>query len=705
MIPLTRKLGRSKRLSVSAIAAAVSVLIGGGSVAKAAGLLIADGGLGGVLEIQEHAVQVTINNGIAVTEVTQVFRNTENRQVEALYTFPVPDDASVASFAMWINGKEMIGEVVEKHKAREIYDSYRRVRRDPGLLEQTDYKTFEMRIFPIGPRAKQKVQICYYQELDYDNDWVTYVYPLATQTRGDTNSKTTGRFAFALQAKSEVPIVAMESPSHGDGFVVVGHRDSYFEASLETKVGDLNRDVVLAYHVSRPSTGIDVIASKRRGEDGYFCLTLTAGEELSEMGTGMDYVFILDISGSMANDGKLTLSRNSIEAFVDTLSSEDRLEIITFNVTPDSLFDALRPVSEEIKPKANAFLGSQRARGGTVLRPALSAAYRYGDPDRTLNVVILSDGMTEQGERPTLLEMIRSRPRNARVFCIGVGNEVNRPLLEQLAEDAGGLASFISQGDNFERQARAFRRKLVHPAATNLRISFEGLEVYNREPTQLPNLFHGAPVRLYGRYRGQGPAKVNVRTDVAGEEISRVLDVSLPAADRSNPEIERMWAWHKVQRLLKEGDRSGSQENVVGEIVRLGEAYSIATLHTSFLVLENDGEYRRWKIDRRNALRMERERKPHGELLAQLEIMRTKAAESIGPERSAPDSAGPVPGVTERPAQAQQVVSSNSPSSPPARPGDLSLRPGGGGPVGPFVVVGAAAMALVEWRRRRGMGK
>src|ERR1041385_7985196 len=116
-----------------------------------AGLLIADGGQGGVLEVKEHDVHVTLNNGIAVTKVTQVFHNTEKRQVEALYTFPVPKGASVANFSMWINGKEMVGEVLEKQRAREIYNAYKQVRRDPGLLEQTGSRPFDLRIFPIGP--------------------------------------------------------------------------------------------------------------------------------------------------------------------------------------------------------------------------------------------------------------------------------------------------------------------------------------------------------------------------------------------------------------------------------------------------------------------------------------------------------------------------------------------------------------------------
>src|SRR5947207_7425419 len=112
---------------VSRIAITISAAVAGFSALPvfAAGLLVADGGLGGVLEIKEQDVKVTINNGVAVTEVEQVFLNTENRIVEALYTFPVPKGASVASFSMWINGKEMIGEVVEKQRARQIYDSYK----------------------------------------------------------------------------------------------------------------------------------------------------------------------------------------------------------------------------------------------------------------------------------------------------------------------------------------------------------------------------------------------------------------------------------------------------------------------------------------------------------------------------------------------------------------------------------------------------
>ena len=142
----------------------------------------------------------------------------------------------------------MVGEVVEKKRAREVYDSYKRRGKDPGLLEQVNYKEFEMRIFPIAPDAEQRVRVEYYQELDVDGDWCTYVYPLATTTRPGLDARVKGRFSLTLEAKSKVPIVGMTSPSHKDDFVVARHGQNYREASLELTAADLRRHIVNGSH-------------------------------------------------------------------------------------------------------------------------------------------------------------------------------------------------------------------------------------------------------------------------------------------------------------------------------------------------------------------------------------------------------------------------------------------------------------------------
>ncbi len=696
---LFKKSGYSLSLPLIVLALALLAMVPA-KPAGAAGLLIADGGFGGQLEIKAHDVKVTINNGIAVTTVTQIFHNTEKRQVEALYTFPVPKHASVSNFSMWINGKEMVGEVLEKERARQIYNSYKRRRKDPGLLEQVDYRRFEMRIFPIAADADQRVQITYYQELDMDHDEVTYVYPLATVTRGDLDTRTSGRFAFQLETKSAIPITAIGSPSHGREMVIVDHSDSYKLASMEQKSGSLANDIVLHYDLNRPRSGIDMITSKSPGDDGFFYLTITAGKELAAHDLGMDYVFLLDISGSMANSNKLPMSRRSLGAFIDELDAKDRFELMTFNIQPNTVFNQLRDASPQTKSEATAFLHSQAARGGTILAPALTTAYKYGDPDRPLNVVILSDGMTEQKERTILMNLIAQRPSRARVFCIGIGNEINRSLLEQMAEDSGGLAAFISGGDDFKRQAKAFRRKLMRPAADSLDLRFDGIEVYDVVPAQLPNLYFGSPVRVYGRYKSAGDTRITLTGQVQGRDMKQTAVLPFPDKDESSPEIERMWARKKIDQLLKAADRQNNRPAVVDEVIRLGESFSIVTEYTSFLVLENDAEYQRWKIERRNQNRLQRDRAAQAQRQQSLDALREKAMQGIGPQpklanadpKRLPASKPTMPSGPQVPQPTRQ------PAAPPvadrhqSRDFDLDF---GSGPVGPLFV------GLALWMRRR----
>lgn len=680
--------------------------------ARAAGLLVAEGGFGGVLEIKEQDVRVTINNHIAVTQIDQVFVNTENRQVEALYTFPVPRNASVSNFSMWIAGKEMIGEVVEKKRAREIYESYKRVRRDPGLLEQVDFKQFEMRIFPIAAGAEQRIRLEYYQELDVDHDWATYVYPLATDVSGRSiDTRVQGRFSMAIDVKSEVPIEAFKSESHAEDFVVVSHDSQYSQAAMELTQGDLSRDIVIAVQAKRARTGLDCVTSVPRGEDGYFMMTLTPGDDLSQAIEPMDYVFLLDVSGSMARDKKLSISRQSLTAFIDSLSSEDRFDCLAFNLAPTPLFRQLQNADRESLDEASAFFDNQRARGGTVLQPALTAAYAYRDDDRPLNVVLLSDGMTQLGEQAELLRLISSRPDGVRVFCVGVGNEVNAPLLQQIAQQAGGLASFVSTQDSFQRQAQLMRQKLVRPAIENVVVDLQGAGVHDVEPVELGDLFYGTPLRMFGRYSTPGTAEVTLRGTIQGSPWEQTVEMKLPSKDQGNSEIERMWAHRRVARLM--ADQRVGKSDQVAEIVRLCEGYSIVSPFASMLVLENDAEYRRWKIEQKNAVRIQRDRRARDEVQAKLTLMRERNDRSFEvprgeklvsqPDRSDSPSNTPVaPGPTSQPSTAP----GNNPTRVPDRGVDLDLgfpSGGGGGAIDPITAIlalGTAGAAALSRRRR-----
>jgi Ca-activated chloride channel family protein len=320
-----------------------------------------------------------------------------------------------------------------------------------------------------------------------------------------------------------------------------------------------------------------------------------------------------------------------------------------------------------------------------------------------LNVVILSDGLTEADERAQLIDLIAHRPTGSRVFCIGVGNDVDRGLLNKMATDAGGLCAFLSSEDNLDRQAQAFRRKLMHPVAGDIKLDFQGAKVYDLEPQQIPNLYFGMPVRVYGRYRNSGPAKLMLTATIEGQKLSRPVDLDFPAKDVANPEIERMWAMKKVDQLLAAGDAGSSPNSVSGEIVRLGEAYSIATQYTSFIVLENDAEYQRWQIDRKNVLRLKRDRAAQETVAHELASLRDKAAADLGPapekapEPAAPVLSAPMPTPSVTPTGPSPAPRQNQPAPRSHNSTDIETGGGsnGGGAFGPLSSVGVIALAVL----------
>ena len=247
----------------------------------------------------------------------------------------------------------------------------------------------------------------------------------------------------------------------------------------------------------------------------------------------------------------------------------------------------------------------------------------------------------------------------------------------------------------------------MRPAVADLDLQFEGIQVHDLAPDRLPNLYFGAPVRVYGRYSGSGEGRVTLTGHVQGREIKTSMNLPFPKSDDGNPEIERMWAQKRIDQLLKAGDRRGSRQDVLDEVVRLGEDFSIVTEYTSFLVLENDAEYQRWKIERRNQKRLQRDRAAQDSRSQVLDSMRRKAIQDIGPQAKAEAvktmdpsarNAQAAPAVQPARPVSQSASQNTRPQAEPRRQSrDFDFGSGGGsGPVGPVFV----ALAMLIKRRK-----
>ena len=661
--------------------------------ASAAGLLTPAGGQQSLV-IASQKVDVSINNGISVTTVEQIFRNDQPRPLEAMYTFPIPPRASVSNFSMWINGKEVIGEVVEAKEGRRIYDTIARpnepVRKfkDPGLLEETKTHTFRMSVFPVPANGEQRIQITYYQPLDYENGVMRYVYPLAMRTdsagidpsaemngvplaRGGNSSQMTGPLTITVEARSEIPIKLIESPTHPEALASATVTPNTFRAGIEEQQGRLDRDFVLYFQLERPSMGANLITSRDPKEDGYFYLFLTPGSEFDRDPKPLNVTFVLDTSGSMEGDNKLNAAARATMAAVKALKEDDTFNVVAFSIAPKPM--AEQPIKADAAgiARAESFLRGLMARGGTNLLSAMESAVTYNVPERANAIVLLSDGeATDTTNHEPYVKLIEAQAPGSepRIVSIGVGNDVNRPLLDRLSRDTGGFVAYLSSEDRMNEIAPAMVNRLRVPYADKIQIASSGkVELYDITPSPMPNLYHGSQFIAFGRYRGDGTAPLKLTATIDGQPRTIELAANFPAVDSSAPEIQRMWAWHKIQDLLRviyEGKESSSTRD---EIVALGTAYSITSPYTSFLVLENEQMYRDFQIERRNKQRIENER--------QAQATRQQSPDPIGQQFRPMDNS-----------------SSGAPSG--------GMGGGAISPVGLLVMGGAAACAVFGRKRR-----
>lgn len=575
--------------------------------ASAAGLLVPTGS-NRSLSIDSQQVAVRIDNGIAVTTVTQVFKNDAPQPLEALYTFPVPREASVSNFSMWINGKEVIGEVLERQRAREIYRQVTRVeKKDPGLLEQVDFKTFEMRVFPVPAKGEQRIQISYYQPVDYDSGFATYVYPLEMDEEAVTQLN--GEFSLLVDVASDIPLKKIHSPSHQNALVTAELTKERYRASIESVQGNLDRDFVLVYELERERLGLDVLTSRTAGDDGYFMLLLTPGPQFDEAHKQVNVTFVIDSSGSMRRVGKLDVARRAAGLAISALRETDTFNIIAFNIAPRPLADAPLTATPENLAKAREFLAGLEGRGGTDIAPALDDALAMQVPEARNAIVLLSDGQaTASDNHSSVLAALARSGTQTRIFSFGIGNEVNRPLLDRLAAQTGGLADYVSGQDEVERKIRLIQAKLESPVATELELKVDGVQIHDVTPGRLPNLYRGQQLVLLGRYNGSGEGQLTLSGTLAGKQELLSQTVTFPETDASHPQIQRMWAWRQVDERLAQLRGGEQSPALIDQIVKLGVDYSIVTPFTAFLVLENEAEYQRFSIERKNAARISSER-------------------------------------------------------------------------------------------------
>jgi len=539
------------------------------------------------LPVKYHRVKVKIDNGVAITSVDQVFKNEYDVDVEGVYIFPLPEDAAITDFSVYVDGKKISGEILDKEAARRAYEDMVRKMKDPALLEYVGRNMFRARVSGIPKHSEKRIELSYQQIINYDQGMYTYIYPLDTER---FSPKPLEEVVVSTAITSALPIKSVYSPSHKVDTVI---KEKEAVSTYEERNVTPNKNFILHYSVSEKDIGMNVLCYRRNNEEGYFMMLVSPGQ-LEGRTIDKDIVFVLDTSGSM-NGEKIAQAKDALKFCINNLHKGDRFNIISFATSISNYNNGLLGANSDNTQKASGFIDRFQATGGTNINEAILAALKmFDDLRRPRMIVFLTDGEATEGvtEIKEIIKNVSSaNTHGVRIFVFGVGKEVNTHLLDKMSEVNRGASEYILPQENIEAKISSFYRKVSEPVISDITIDFGGISTIEVYPQTLPDIFKGSQLILLGRYKNSGAATITLSGYVNEKKKTFTYSSNFPKYEDKNDFIPRLWAMRKIGYLMSEIRFTKENKKMIEEVEKISKDYGVITPYTSFFIPEQDAVF------------------------------------------------------------------------------------------------------------------
>ena len=574
------------------------------------------------LNLARYHVNVVLHPPVALVQIDQSFYNPFTTQQEGTFVFNLPAGASVSRFAMYTTHTELVeGELIDRARAANIYQSIVSRRRDPAILEQIGDNLFKMRVFPIFGRDTKRILLDFTLPIvEQEGGSYTFELPLMSDLEPVWD--------FAVTGAIRGPNVAgtAKSPSHSDlifdaaengglkfefrkqlyrpesAFVVHFQQKASAEATVRSYAGSSRRidKVADPFQVNK-------FTSPRHCE---FLATISPQVlDKNEQPRGdkplpADLLIVADTSGGIADRDRLRLA---VQTIVKGLRPDDRFALgcadMTFRALTRSWVAASSPGAQEALAKFDRelFLGGSRfdksLAGALDFLPALEAGHRR-------LVVYVGDGALPPSGRAPSAEVRQSivaalAQAQARLFAVIQENDpAGRFFFEQLAAASGGQVLRIGAAAGSQEELTGWVQTGFAEPIKIVAVKAEGVA---QDDLFVPTAWTpGRSLQVFGRRKEPGPMKLEVTFERNGKAESHEWTLEL----KDNPHdmfVGRLWAQRKVDQLRARealADSTTERQSAIAGIVSLSQEWTLLSPHTAFLVLENEGEYPRYGITR-----------------------------------------------------------------------------------------------------------
>lgn len=538
-------------------------------------------------------VLVEVSGLIGRAEVTQVFSNNGDQWAEGIYRFPLPDDAAVDRLRVEVGDRVIEGEIKEKGTARRVYQQALHDGVTASIVEQQKVNQFETRLANIGPGEEIRVTIGFLVNVSFQEGSFSLRLPMTFTPRGG--------FDLPTESADFIPIPMLTTPagykSHwlnleflirtGIGFAAI--ESLYHDVDIQptengyriSLIGDTvlsDRDFELAWFPDLQSVPSSSLMAWDGGDAIYAQLMMVPPAPESIYRQAREVVFIIDTSGSMEGES-LHQAKLALVAGLEELSTSDSFNLLQFNSETELLFEASMPATHQNRIFARHYIDSLAASGGTVMAPALHAAFKLAPHNGLMRqVIFVTDG--SGGNEKRILAGIADELGESRLFTVGIGSAPNSWFMRKAAEIGRGSHTHIGKLDEVEDRMSRLWAHIRLPALSNICVDWGAdAEFY---PEIIPDLYAGEPLWVVARLPLL-PGEITICGLLNGQHWETS---SKPVLSQGTDTLATLWARKKIESLEDSLVFGGDTRQINDEITRVALDYGLLTAKTSLVAVD-----------------------------------------------------------------------------------------------------------------------
>ncbi|MCB2341676.1 VIT and vWA domain-containing protein [Clostridium estertheticum] len=539
--------------------------------------------------LKEVNIKGNLCGEFAEYTIDHVYENKGSNDVEAIYTFPVPDGAVISGFEAVLGGRTIKGLIQDKEEANKIYENFKNNDNNTFLLEEFRDNIIRIVIGKIISNEVVQIKVSYIEELSYENRNLKLIIPTIitpinlSRENGIINKNDDYKFTLSLLVES---LTKLEFKCSSHKLKVEYEENNLYKVTLDGQNQRMDKDLEIILEEQEKVETTGMIYEYPREDKGILYLRFIPEIEIDQITSGENYIFLLDISESMGGD-KLTEGKNALQLCLRNLAAGDTFNIVAFG-------DKLHYFSKEIKVEfneenlstASKWIKELSAENGAAIFDAIKYALLDKD-DKVENIIFLFTDDVVYDEKE-ILNFVEDNIKESRIFPFGINTSVNSYFINKLARISYGAAEVINPDERIEDIVLKQFNRIKNPIVTDIEIDWGKMKVETTFPRTIEYMYDKEPFSIFAKVNGEVGGVVILKGKVGKNRIQRVIFLNDLELEENVNLIEKMWYKKRIESLQHrvKYERGELQEAMNNKIVEISKKVGIICKETAFILYE-----------------------------------------------------------------------------------------------------------------------